>query len=65
MDNSNCKGSQLTLSKRLLGLQVEEEQTIGCFVECIHGIEKELQMGGYQVSDSDKRFALLGGLQNE
>lgn len=65
MHKSKCKASQLTLRKRLFGLEMDEDQTIRGFVESIHEIENELHMGGYEVSDSDKKLALLGGLLDE
>lgn len=65
MHMSKSAASQLTLRTRVLNLLMKPEQTVRAYVNSIYEIENELALTGMELSDDDKRFALLEGLREE
>jgi len=65
MHKMKCAASQITLRRRIVNLRMEPEQTIRSYVNSICEIENELGMKGLELSDEDKKFALLEGLREE
>lgn len=62
MHKSKSAASQLTLRRRVLTLCMDPAQSVRSYVNSIYEIENELAITGLELSNDDKRFALLEGL---
>jgi len=64
MHKSKSAANQLTLRRRVLHFRMERDQSVRSYVNSIYEIENELALTGYELSDEDKKFALLEGLHD-